>query len=155
MRETKVRLSERDQGTILFRYNSEPYGEPVGQPTDIQRVQARLAKSDSPVRKEDHDIGSLCISDLLPCVCIEPCQRPTQRTPTTTTNKQPFLLHKELDCSIGLNIGCLDPVVNSLGSTRQDVRNEIVSNTFNNIRNTIICCVIQRIGVGENAAFLS
>lgn len=155
MRGAKARLSERDQGTILFRYNSEAYGEPVGQSTDIQRVQARLAKSDPPIRKEDHDIRSLCICDLLPCVCVEPCQRPTQCTPTTTTNKQPFLLHEELDRSIGLNIGCLDPVVNSLGSTRQDVGNEIVSNAFDNIRNTLICCVIQRIGVGENASFLS
>ena len=154
MKEAKVRLSKRDQGTILFRCNSGACEVSVSWSTSIQRARAQSIQTDSPVRKEDHDIRSLYIRDLLPNVGLEPCQRPAQCAPAATTNKQSLLSHEKFDRSIGLSIGRLNPVINGLGSAGQDVGNEIVSDALNNIRNTVVCFVIQRVGVGKNASFL-
>lgn len=73
-----------------------------------------------------------------------------QCTPATATDEQSLFLHQELDRSIGLSIRCLDPVVNGFGPARQHFRDEVVSNTLDNVENPVVCLFVQGIGARED-----
>ena len=64
----------------------------------------------------------------------------------------PFI--QEFDRRVGLSIGHLDPVVDNLGSTRQDVGSRVVSGTLDDIGHPVVCSANRYIGADDDAFFL-
>lgn len=106
-----------------------------------------------PVCEKDDDVRTPCLCNALARVALQPPQRTTQGAATASTDKKAFNTHEFADGLERFCIGSLDPLVDVMCIAREDVRDEIVPNAFDDVE-LAFPVHVQSIGIREDAAFL-
>jgi len=94
-----------------------------------------------PVGKQDNNVLSWRIGDFLPFLSGQPLQCPAEGASTTPPNQQPLGSHQRLHSSERFFIRGLDPCIDMRRITREHIRDEVVTDSLDDILSTFVCSI--------------